>query len=181
MATLFAQEVEEPRQGRLVAPDPGPHQAPAVVVHADRQVAVPLFVADLVDADPHQALEGVMGRSPLGHHSFDDGSNGAPGNAQELYNGGLGGVGDEPGRLVVEVPGMARPMAGPGHLGHGDAVGGARDPGRVGLEVTQKDAQIEGPPLASASALVIERGPHPTTPAAALARASWPDVDDHGF
>jgi hypothetical protein len=42
------------------------------VVDHDGQVAVALLVADLVNADPDETAEGVVGRTTIGHHPVDD-------------------------------------------------------------------------------------------------------------
>jgi len=178
-AALLAEQVEEALQGLLVPADPRPHQAPGVVVHHDHQVAVAALVADLIDPDAPQAIERVVGGSAVCHHPVDDRSHGAPGDAKELGDGGPGGVGDEPGGQIVEVPGVAGPVAGPRDLGHGGAVGGAVDAGGVRLQEAAHRAEVDGPPPPPALAAIVQRG-HLSAPAApALRVPPGPHVGDH--
>ena len=65
-ASLLAQEIEEATERLLVAPDRRPDEPPGVVVDEDRQVAVALLVADLVDPDAAEAVEGVVGGPAVG-------------------------------------------------------------------------------------------------------------------
>ena len=122
MQRSYTEQVEEAVEGLLVPPDRGPDEATGVVVDHDGQVAVAALVGDLVDADAGEALEGVVGGPAVGDDALDDGADALPGDAQQLAHRGLGGVGDQPGHGVVEVAGVPRPVAGPGHLGHGRSV-----------------------------------------------------------
>ena len=53
------------------------------------------LVSDLVEPDPGQAVEGIMGGPCVGQHPFDDGAHAAPGDAEQLADRGLGGVGEQ--------------------------------------------------------------------------------------
>jgi hypothetical protein len=81
---LLAQQFEEAVERRLVPPDGRPHQPPRIVVDDDGQVAVPLLVADLVDPDPDQTIEGVVGGTTIGHHAGDDRAHRPPGDAHQF-------------------------------------------------------------------------------------------------
>ena len=101
----------------LVATDRRPDEAPGVVVHDDRQVAVPALIADLVDPNTREPVEGVTGRAPVRDDASDDRAYGPPGDAHELAHRRLRGVGDEPGHCVVEVAGVTRAVTRPRHRG----------------------------------------------------------------
>ena len=90
----------------------------------------------------------------------------------------FGGVGDEPGDLVVEVPGVTRAVAGPGHLGDGRAVGRAVHPRRVGLEEALHGPEVERPPPSTALALVITRSTDPAPSTTTLCRSPRSHEDD---
>jgi hypothetical protein len=87
------------------------------VIHHHRQVPVAALVADLVDADAAQTTEGIVRRASIPDDAGDDRADRAPGDAHQVRDSGLRGVGDEPGDLVVEVPGVARAVPRPGDLG----------------------------------------------------------------
>lgn len=72
LAARFTEKVKEAPQRLLVPPDSRPDEAARIVVDADCQVAVVTLVADLVDADAAQPLEGIMCRSPVGDNAGDD-------------------------------------------------------------------------------------------------------------
>ena len=142
---------------------------------------MPLLVADLVDPDADEAVEGVVGGPAVGHHPVDDRTDRPPGDPHQLTDRRLGGVGDQPGHLVVEEPGVPGSVAGPGHLGDGRAVLGTVHPRGVGLEEALHRPEIERPPVAPALALVIAGSTHPAAPTPALGRTPRPHVDHHGF
>src|SRR5208282_4407787 len=79
----------------------------------------------------------------------------------------------------VEVPGMTGPVTRPGHLGHGRSVSRAVHSRGIGLEETPERPEVEGPPVASAFALVVARGAHSAPPAPALGGPSRTHVDHH--
>jgi hypothetical protein len=90
-------------------------------------------------------------------------------------------VGDQPGHLVVEEPGVSSSVAGPRHLGDGRAVFGAVHPRGVGLEEALHGPEIERPPVAAAFPLVIAGSTQPTPSTPALGRTPRSHVDHHGF
>jgi len=179
--SLLAQQVEEAVERLLVPPDGSPYQPPGVVVDDDGQVAVPLLVADLVDPDPDQATERIVGRPSVGHHPGDDRSHCAPGDAHQLTDCRLGRVGDQPGHLVVEEPGVTGTVASPGHLGDGRTVLGTVYPWDIGLKEALHGPEIDRPPVAPTFPLVIARGTHSAAPTSALGRAPEAHVDHHRF
>ena len=87
-------------------------------------------------------------------------------------------MGDEPGDLVVEVVGVAGAGARPGDLRHRWPVRRAVHPRRVVLEEALQHPEVETAPPSLALALVVARGAHPTSLAAALGRLPRPDLRD---
>jgi hypothetical protein len=150
------------------------------VVHDDGEVLVAALVADLVDPDAAKTVEGVVGDPGVVDHPGDDRPHRPPRHPQQLAHRRLRGVGHQPGNLVVEVPRVAGTMAGPGHLGHGRAVLSTVHPGSISLEVTEEDADVEGPPVPSPHTLVVAGGTTPAEPASAFRRTPRPNVDHHG-
>ena len=75
---LRTQGVEEAVHGVLVRPVDGVHQALAVVVDHDEQVAVMSSVGDLVDADAAQPVEVVLTGAQVGRDAGDDGADRPP-------------------------------------------------------------------------------------------------------
>ena len=142
------------------------------------RVSVPALVADLVDPDPRQAVEGIVRGPSVSDDPGDDRADGPPGDAHQLGDRGLRRVGDEPGNLVVEVPGVARAVAGPRHLGDGRAVRRAVHPGRVGLEEALNGPEVETPPPPPSLALVIAGCTHPAPTAPPLGRPPRSHMDD---
>ncbi len=135
------------------------------MVDDDGQEAVAPLVGDLVDADAHETVKGVGHRPGVGHHPGDDRPNRPPGHPHQLDDRRLGGMRGKPGDLVVEGPGVAGPVAGPGDLHHGRAVGGAGHPGSVRLQEAAQLAHVERPPAAPSLAPVIPGGSDPAPPA----------------
>ena len=97
--------------------------------------------------------------------------------AHQLADRGLGRVGDQPGHRVVEVAGVAGPVAGPGHLGDGRAVRRAVHPRRIGLEEAPQRARGRAP----ASCADPRPGHNPVrAPRSVRNGAWWPFSDAHG-
>src|SRR5215213_13922 len=85
----LAELVEEGLQGGAVATRSAPDdRARAVVGHAG-QVALPAAIADLVDADPDQALEAALVEM-IGGHALDDPPDRVPADPQKPADRGLG-------------------------------------------------------------------------------------------
>ena len=105
-----------------------------------------------------EAGEGVVAHSAVVNEALDDRADRPPPDAQQLADGGLRAVGDEPGHLVVEVTGMARAMTCPGHLRDRRPVLRAAHPRRIGLEEALKGPKIETAPPSSPLAPVIVLG-----------------------
>jgi hypothetical protein len=152
-----AEIVEEGVQGGVVAARSSPHQAPAVVVDDDNQVAVAPLVGDLIDPDATEAVEAVDLGVDVGADAGHDGADGAPCHPQQLHDGALGGADGQPGGLVIEVTGVPRIVAGPGHSSDGRPVRATADPGSLGLQVDAGGTQVECSPPAPSLASVITR------------------------
>jgi hypothetical protein len=174
---LLTQKLEELLEGLLVTSDRGPDESSAVVVHHHGQVLVPAPVADLVDADADESLEGVLCRTRVTNDPGDDRAHGAPRDPHHFGDRGLRGVGHEPGHLVVEVPSVASTVGGPGHLSHCHPVFGAVDPWGVGLQIAERHAKIERSPVPSSPTLVIAGSPTSTETTSTLRRPPRTHVD----
>ena len=109
------QRVEEPLQGGRVTSRRGPHQPTAVMVDDDQQVQVPTFVGDLVNADPAQPLEPIRDGFHVGPHPRDDRAHGAPGDAHQLRQRGLGGWVANQATCSIEDVGVPGVVASPRH------------------------------------------------------------------
>ena len=90
---FFTQQIEERVEGGLVPTHRGPDEPSAVVVDDHGQVLVTPAVADLVDANAGQSLEGIASGSTIGHHPGDDGAYAAPRHSHQLGDRRLRGVG----------------------------------------------------------------------------------------
>jgi hypothetical protein len=92
-------------QRGLVVAGRGPDQPAAVVVDHDRQVAVALAVGERIDADAPQSLQTVHALPGLLGDAGEDPADGAPGNPQQLGDGGLGGMDCQPRGGVLKTRG----------------------------------------------------------------------------
>jgi len=143
---------------------------------ATRALAAPL--ADLIDPDPGQAGERVADRSRVGDDPGDDRPDRPPGDPGEGPDRALRAVPGQPGDLVVQGPGVAGPMAGPGHGGHDDPVDRAANPGGLGLEVGLRRPEVGRPPAPPPVSRVIARAAPATEPAAVTIAALQPHPHD---
>jgi len=142
---------------------------------------VAALVADLVDPNAGEAVEGIVRGPSVIDHPGDDRPDRSPGHTHEGDHRRLGGVGNQPGDLVIEVAGVAGAVAGPGHLGNRRTVLGAVHPGSVGLQITHERAEVQCPPVPPALPLVVAGSTASAAPAPALGRAPRTDVDNDGF
>jgi hypothetical protein len=171
---VLAERVEEAVQRGLVMAGRGPDQPAGVVVDHHRQVAVPLAVGDLVDADAPQAGQAVHALVGLLRDAGDDPADGAPGHPQQLGDRHPGGVDRQPRRGVLERAGEAGTVACPGHGRHDHAVVAAAHPGRVGLQQRLHGPKVQCSPAPSTLALVktgAAPAADPTTPPAPSCRS----------
>src|SRR5918994_232690 len=102
----------------------------------------------------------------------------SPPPAHRIRRSALGG---QPGDGLVEVAGVAHPVAGPGHLDHRRAMRRAVHSWRVGLQEHRHGPQVECPPTPPALASVEPRRPPAASaapPSGALAR---PHRHHHGL
>ena len=106
----------------------GPHEPAGVVVDDDHQVLVAAPVGDLIDPDAGEPVEGVDRSSRVGHDAGGDRPDSPPGDTHQRDHRRLGGVGDQPGDLIIEGPGVARAVTRPRHRGDDHAVVPARAP-----------------------------------------------------
>ena len=152
------------------------HRYLTIVVDHDREVAVALLVGDLIDADPSQAGEPVAEGLHVGPDPGDDRPDGAPGDAHQLGDRGLGALRGQPGHLLVEHHGVTGPVPGPRDGGHRGTVLAAGHPRGVGLEVDLHRAQIQRPPPPPTLATVVPGRPAPAPPAPATHSSPGTDM-----
>ena len=115
---LGAELVEEPAQGVLVAALGGPHQPARPVINHDSQIAMSLAIGNLVDADPGQPRQQVVGVAAVGDHPGHDRRHGAPGDAQKHREHAQRRVRGQPRAGVLEQPGVAGARPRPWHVRH---------------------------------------------------------------
>ena len=130
------------------------------------------LVADLIDADPAQVREPV-GRGlgvGVGDHPGHDRPDRAPGDPQQVADGGLRAVRHQPRGRVIEGVGVAGTVPRPRHLRGDDPMLGAAHPWRVRLQERLDLTQVQGPPPPPAFALVIAGAALPAATAATLGR-----------
>ena len=166
LATLLAQQIQEPGHGLLVAPAGRPHQSAGVVVDHDREVSLTLANRDLIDADPTQAGEQVAAVLLLGHHPLADPADRSPRDPHQLGDRGLVRVDGQPRDLILEAAGEARVMPGPRDGGDHHPVLAAAHPWRPRLQVAEGRAQIQRSPAPASLAPVIARAAAPAARAA---------------
>jgi len=175
-AALGTQNIEERTQRGPVPPRCGPHQPATVVVDDHSQVLVSALVGDLVDPDPTQALEPVEPGVQVGPHPGHDRAHGAPGDPHQFGDRGLRALGRQPRHLLIEDPGMAGSVSGPGHDRDCRPVLGAVHPWRVRLEHDPDRAQIQTPPPATPLTGVIPRSTAPAPAAPVTTALPGPDM-----
>ena len=178
-AALLPDEIEEPLERLLALADRRPDQPPCVVVDRDRQVAVALLVADLIQPDPLEPVERVMRGAAVSDDPVDDRSDRPPRDPQQLAQRRLRRVRHQPRRLVIERVGVPGVVARPRDLGDCRSVLGALHPRRLGLEEALHRPQIERPPPPPALTPVIPRSPRTAPPTPALRVTTRPDPRDH--
>ena len=137
-------------------------------------------MADFVDADAAESVQGLGVAAGIVNDAFDDGTDGGPSDAHEFADGGLGAVGSQPGDLIVEGVSVAGVAAGPGDGGDDDAMDGALDAGGVGLDEGPHGAQVETAPTAAAMSVIIQRAAAATDAATAGGAQVRADTDDNG-
>lgn len=113
-----------------------------------------------------QSTRFVAGRPRIGDHPGDDRSDRPPGDPDERPDGALRGVRREPCDRIVEDPGVAGFVTGPGDRDDDHPVNRAADSRRVGLQVRLRRPEIERPPASPTVASVIAWAPPPADPAA---------------
>ena len=133
-AALGPEPIEERAQRGPVAARRGPQQPARIVIDHDGDVAVAAFVGDLVDPDPGQPVQAVTDGFDVGPDPSDDRTDGAPGDAHQLGDGGLGTLRDQPRHRLVKAQSVPCAVSRPRHVRDHDAVLTAGDPWRVGLQ-----------------------------------------------
>jgi hypothetical protein len=132
-AAFGAESVEERGQGGLVLARCRPDETAGIVVDDAGQILVAALVTDLVNPDPGEAGELVELLLGIGPNPGDDRADGAPGDAHQHSDGGLGCLRGQPRDLVIEEQRVTALMPGPRHGGDRDAMHPAAHPRRRGF------------------------------------------------
>jgi hypothetical protein len=177
---VLAERVEEAVQRGLVMAGRGPDQPAGVVVDHHRQVAVPLAVGDLVDADAAQPLQAVDVRPGLLCDAREHPADGAPGHPQQFGDRHPGSVDRQPRRGVLERAGEAGAVACPGHGRHDHAVAAATHPRRLGLQERLHYPEVQRAPASAPLAVVVARAASTADTAPAALTAGRPHQGDDG-
>jgi hypothetical protein len=145
------------------------------VVDNNREVALPFANRDLIHPDPLQPGEQVALGGLLGHHSLADPADRPPRDPHQLRDRGLGRLHRQPRDLILEAAGEVRVVPRPRDRSDEYTVALAADPGRLGLQVGERRAQIERPPPPATLTPVIARATPPTMRAAIALAGSRAD------
>jgi hypothetical protein len=148
------------------------------MVDHDREVLVVTFVGDLIDPEPTQTGEPILGGVDIGPHPGDDRPDGSPGNPHQLRDRGLGALRRQPSDLLVEAAGMTRTVPGPRHRRHGDPVRDASNSRCLGLQPDRDGAQVQTPPSPSTLTVVIPRSSLSAQPAPSARVSFWSHMSD---
>lgn len=178
-AAMLAELVEEAAEHGLGAALRGPHQPTGVMVDDHGQVLLPAPVGDLVDADPAQPAQPVMGGVEVRPDPGDDRPHGAPGNAHQVPRRTLGRLGGQPRDRLIERQRVPRAVPGPRHVRHHHAMRRAAHPRRASLHEHPNRAQIQTPPPPRPGTAVITGTPRPAPPATIPSPPRRPHRDHH--
>jgi hypothetical protein len=143
LGPVSAELVEERREHLLAVAVRDPDQAAGVMVDDHREVALPAFVADLIDPDPAQPVEAVHLGVDVGTHPRDDRPDRAPRDPHQLGHRGLRALHRQPRDLIIEEPGVTGMVTSPRHRRDHHPMITARDPRRVSLDHRPDRAQIQ--------------------------------------
>ena len=164
---FVAEGVEELADGGLAAALGGPHHLAGDVVADDGQVALPLLVLDLVDGDSDEPVEQIDPPERFGRHPHAHVVHRPPRHPVAVRGGLLvaddGVVHDE----ILEGPGERRVVPRPRHLRHRRTAHRAVDSAGIGDQLAGGEPDIDVPPAALTTALVVERGQFAAATAAA--------------
>ena len=149
------------------------------MVDDDREVALSLAVADLVDPDPSQAIEQVDLALRLGGDPLEDPADRAPRDPHQRSHRRLGAVHSQPRALIFKRLGEPRPMTRPGHRRNDHPVPLAGHPRRFSLYEREPRPQVQRPPPPTTVTEIEPRAPTPAHPAAVALPPPRPDSHDH--
>ena len=149
------------------------------MVDDDRQVALALAVADLIDPDPGQPVEQIDPLLGFGGDALDDRADRPPRDPHQLSDRGLAGVDGQPRGLVFEVPRELRAVARPRNRADHHAVTTTTDARRAGLDEGHRRAEIQRAPTPPPLPEIKPRRPTPADPAAITLTPARPHRDDH--
>jgi hypothetical protein len=152
----------------------GPQDPTALLVGDERQVVLALAVGQLVDTDGGDP--GPVDRLAMPcHDALEDGSHGAPGDAQHLADRGLVAALRQPPDQLLERPRESGMRIRPGDLLDDHAAAGTVDPPELRLERQDPVPGIEvSPSGASAGGRSVVACSRSQSIATALEAARWP-------
>lgn len=143
------------------------------------QVLVAPAVGDLINANATQSLEGIALGHCVANDPGDDRPHTSPAHSHQFSGRRLGGVGHHPGHLVVEVWSVTGAVTGSGHLGDRRSVLRAVHSWGVFLQLADRQAEVEGPPIAMPLSLGITRAARPAEATTASLLTSRAHVNHH--
>jgi hypothetical protein len=149
------------------------------MIDHDRQVALPLAVADLVDPDPTQAVEQIDLAASLVTDPLENAPDRAPRDAHQRRDRGFRAVARQPRDLILKAASEPTVVPGPRHRGHHHTMPTAVDPWRVGLQEAERRAEVQRAPAAATLASVIAPAAAPAHPAAIPLPPRRADRHDH--
>jgi hypothetical protein len=170
--SLRPEGVEELIHGLGIPAHPSPQQPAGVMVDDDGEVLVAFLIGNLIDPDPADPGQAVVDRVDVGPDPGHDRPDGAPGDPYQRRHRGLGGVGGQPGHLVVEVEGVPGPGPGPRDMAGHHPAAGAGHSRNLRLDPHHQHSGVQVPPPPPARAAVIPRAPA-QAPAASQALPSY--------
>ena len=169
---LCAEQIQERLDRVAVAAERGPHQPAGVVVDDHREVLLTCADRDLVKPELREPGAQVAAGLRLGADAFADPPDRPPRDPHQLADRGRAGVDRQPCGGVVEAAGEPGVVTRPRDRRDHHPVTRALDPRRVGLQETDRRAEIQRPPPAATLAAVIPRA------ATAAVRAAIPLTPD---
>ena len=183
MRDLFASGLsevfEESLQHLLRPARSSPDQPTGVMADHHGQVSVPAAVAGLIDPNPADPIEQVTAGKPVGDHPSEDPADTAPGHTHDLLHGRLRGMYRKPRGLLLKRARETRIRSGPGDRRHDHAMLGAPHPRGIGLQKHLRRYQVQRPPPAPTTPVIVLGATLATAATAQLLALVQPHLRDH--